>query len=270
MNQSVDNISTAELEAEITPWRIVMLILSFYCLAALVVDMSCHLGDELKRLLAFIDNAICCIFLTDFFVSLSAAPDKKLFMKWGWIDFLSSIPFLDYLRLGRLTHVIRIVRILRSVRSLKYILSFIFKNRIETTFAGIFLISVSFMMMSAILILSLENAQGSNIKTSMDAIWWVATTVTTVGYGDKYPVTDSGRMVAVLLMVVGITMFSTFTAYLSSQIIQMRRKKKDTEEIQMSHLLEEIRALRGEIKQLRENISSPSKADAGTPQKPKE
>ena len=72
---------------------------------------------------------------------------------------------------------------------------------------------------SSIAILQVETAPTSNIKTAEDAIWWAYTTITTVGYGDRFPVTTEGRFIATLLMTVGVGLFGTFTAYLASWFI---------------------------------------------------
>lgn len=80
---------------------------------------------------------------------------------------------------------------------------------------------------SSIAILEVEDAPESNIKTAEDAIWWTYTTITTVGYGDKYPVTTEGRLIAMTLMTFGVGLFGTFTAYISSMFVM---KTKNTDE----------------------------------------
>lgn len=72
---------------------------------------------------------------------------------------------------------------------------------------------------SSIAILQVEVDTNSNIKTSEDAIWWAYVTITTVGYGDKFPITTEGRMIVALLMTVGVGLFGTFTAYLASWFV---------------------------------------------------
>lgn len=68
---------------------------------------------------------------------------------------------------------------------------------------------------SAIAILQVERDPNSNIKTAEDALWWSYVT-TTVGYGDRYPVTTEGRLIASVLMTAGVGLFGTFTAYIAS------------------------------------------------------
>lgn len=73
---------------------------------------------------------------------------------------------------------------------------------------------------SSIAILEFETDVNSNIKTAEDAIWWSYVTITTVGYGDKFPITTEGRIIGAILMTTGVGIFGTFTALVSSWFIQ--------------------------------------------------
>lgn len=77
---------------------------------------------------------------------------------------------------------------------------------------------------SSIAILQVETKEASNIKTAEDALWWSYVTITTVGYGDKFPVTTEGRIIAMLLMTVGVGLFGTFTGYVASWLVESGRK----------------------------------------------
>jgi len=70
---------------------------------------------------------------------------------------------------------------------------------------------------------------GSNINTFGDAIWWSIASVTTVGYGDKFPITPDGRFIASLLMVVGIALFSALTALMAAWVMGERRLELESE-----------------------------------------
>jgi voltage-gated potassium channel len=85
----------------------------------------------------------------------------------------------------------------------------------------VLLVVVGLLFLGAWLVLLFENhAKGSNIHTYGDAIWWSVVTVTTVGYGDRFPVTPGGRGVAVVLMMVGIGLIGTLTATVASFFVQ--------------------------------------------------
>lgn len=145
-------------------------------------------------------------------------------MKWGWIDLISSIPMIDFLRVGRLFRLIRLFRILRAFRSMKHLVNHIFRNKTQGAFTSVFIISILIILFSAIAILQVEKDPNSNIKTAEDSIWWAYTTITTVGYGDKFPVTTEGRIIGMVLMTCGVGLFGTFTAYIASWFV---REKKE-------------------------------------------
>lgn len=186
---------------------------------------------EVTRLLNYIDNAICVIFLFEFVVRLRKAESKKAFLKWGWIDLIASIPTFPFMRAGRLFRLIRIIRILRAFRSARLIINHVFKNRVRGTLTSVSLIAVLVLLLSSIAILQFETAPDSNIKSAEDALWWSYTTITTVGYGDKYPVTTEGRLVAMVLMTVGVGLFGTFTAYVSSWFVRNKSGETENEQV---------------------------------------
>lgn len=196
--------------------NILIFVLSLYVLGALLIDTLWKLPEETSRLLNHIDNGICVVFLLDFVIRFSKAKNKIKFMKWGWIDLLSSIPAVDFLRAGRLFRLIRIFRILRAFRSAKQIVTHVFKNKAQGTFTSVSIIAVLLVLFSAIAILQVEKEPESNIKTAEDALWWAYVTITTVGYGDKFPITSEGRLISVVLMTGGVGLFGTFTAFASS------------------------------------------------------
>ena len=200
--------------------NLLILLLSFYVLIALLVDTIFHLPPEISKLLNYIDNIICVVFLFDFFVRFKKAESKLAFMKWGWIDLIASVPTFDFMRAGRLLRVIRLIRLIRAFRSTKHIVQHVFKNKIQGTLTSVAIIAVLMLLFSSVAILQFETAPDSNIKTAEDAIWWSYVTITTVGYGDKYPVTTEGRIIAVILMTVGVGLFGTFTAFVSSWFVK--------------------------------------------------
>jgi len=73
--------------------------------------------------------------------------------------------------------------------------------------------------------LSERTVEGSNIKTFSDGLWWAVTTVTTVGYGDRYPTTTEGRLLAVLLMVTGISLVGVITASVAAWFVKLSQEE---------------------------------------------
>ncbi len=200
-----------------------VIVLSVYVLAALFAGLLFKLPPEIAHLLGLADNAVCVFFLLEFCVRFYRAERKLAFLKWGWIDLVASIPQVSWLRAGRTLRLVRLLRILWAFRSTKHLLHHLFRSRVQGTFAAAALVAALMVVFSAIAILQVETRPDSNIKTAEDALWWAYSTITTVGYGDKYPVTGAGRLIAAALMTVGVGLFGTFTGFLASWFVQARQ-----------------------------------------------
>lgn len=232
--------------AKLSFLELLILLLSIYVLAALFAQTVLPLTPETDRLIDRIDFIICLVFVFEFFYRLYRAPSKWGFLKWGWIDLVASVPMFDLLRWGRLFRVVRILRILRAFRSTRRLVNHIFRNRARGTFAAVALISITLTLFSSIAILNFETEDDSNIKTPSDALWWSFATIATVGYGDKFPVTTGGRIVAAVLMTAGVGLFGTFTGYVATFFLEAEQKKEESE----------IHALAREVRLLREQVES--------------
>jgi voltage-gated potassium channel len=210
--------------------NLIIIVLSVYVLFALLVDTFFTLPSNIHDLLQIIDDGICFVFIYEFFHRLIIAENKLKFLKWGWIDLVSSIPSFPFIRFGRLFRLVRLLRILRAFRSVRVLAKHIFRNRVQGTMSLVTIITCLIVIFSSISILIVEKDPNSNIKSAEDAVWWSLVTVTTVGYGDKFPVTTEGRIIGVILMFVGVGMFGTFTAYVASWFTAGALKEKETKE----------------------------------------
>jgi voltage-gated potassium channel len=190
--------------------------LSIYVLIVLVFESFFHLPAETQKLLDYIDIFVCLFFFSDFTTGFIKANNKLSYMKWGWIDLVSSIPMVGVFRAGRVFRLIRLLRIVRAFKNIHQFLDYIFRNKAKGTLTMVGVFAFMLIIFSSIAILQVEDNPQSNIKTAEDAIWWSYVTITTVGYGDKFPVTMEGRMIASILMLAGISLFGTFTAYIAS------------------------------------------------------
>jgi len=199
---------------------VLVIFLSIYLLGALLIDAFFQLPEEIKSLLQIFDFLICAVFFLDFCIQFYQAENKLKFMKWGWVGLIASIPMVDFLKLGRLVRVIRILRIIKAFKSVKTFMDSFFLNKAKGTMNSVMIIAFMMIIFSSIIILQVEKAPESNISTAGDALWWAFVTITTVGYGDLYPVTLEGRLVAVVLMTTGVGLFGTFTAFVASWFVK--------------------------------------------------
>jgi voltage-gated potassium channel len=234
---------------DFSAWQVLMLFLSAYVLVALLIESVFKLDADAAELLQKVDFYVCMAFLIDFSVRFYQAPSKRAYMKWGWIDLLSSIPILDSFRMGRLVRIIRLIRILRALRSTRTLLGFFLRGR-SNSFAAVAAISFMLVVFSSIAVLQFEDGADANIKSPQDAFWWAYTTITTVGYGDRFPVSPEGRILACILMTAGVGLFGTFTGFIASLFVEPEIKREDSE-IQL--LTKEIQALRQEVRALQQN-----------------
>ena len=227
-------------------FQIALLFLSILLLATLAVDSFFVIPKEVSKVIDYFDSVVCVFFLIDFFVRLAKAESKWCFLKWGWIDLIASIPNVEFLRWGRMVRVLRVIRLLRTLRSLHRIFRMILGNKYETGVVSLGLTFLLLIVFSSISILIFEQQGNSNIRTSEDAIWWSISTVTTVGYGDKYPVTTEGRIVGIFLMIAGVGMFAGISGIVSSLFLGSHYHAK-TE-------LVEIKAQLAQMQETMENI----------------
>jgi Ion transport protein. len=246
--------SQTEAAKRLNPLEIITLILSIYVLVALLIERLISLPPDAVVLLDRIDCLICIVFLTDFFVRFTRAPSKLGFLKWGWIDFVSSIPVvgvfgrLDVIRAGRVVRIIRVVRLLRAFRSTKNLLGYLLRERKITSLTAATTVSLVLVIFAAIGVLQFETTEpGSNIKTAGDAFWWAFATVTTVGYGDRYPVSPEGRIVACIVMAIGVGLFGSFTGFIASLFVQ---PELNQDESAHERVLREMRSLDTKISSL--------------------
>jgi voltage-gated potassium channel len=201
----------AASDRAITPYQLFMLALCVWALVSLAAGSAIALDRETRTVLDYADNVVCGLFFLDFLVTFTRSPRRWHYLAtWGWVDLLSSIPTVDALRWGRAARLLRILRVLRALKSLRLIGGFVAAQRAQSAFLAALLIAVLLLVFSSLAMLQFEAGRGGSIQTAQDAMWWAVTTMTTVGYGDTYPTTAEGRLVAVFLMIAGIGVFGTF------------------------------------------------------------
>jgi voltage-gated potassium channel len=223
-------------------YQVFMLALCIYALVALGAEAAYPGGTEILQLLTYADTSVCALFFVDFCLSLYRAENRwRYFYTWGWLDLLSSIPTLDLARWGRAARIARIVRVLRGIRATRILAGLLIEKRRQSGILAAALLALLLLTLASISILQVETNTASNIKTAEDAIWWALTTITTVGYGDHYPVTSEGRFVAGILMCAGVGLFGMFSGFLASWFVAPETKQGQQD---IDSLRQEVRDLR--------------------------
>lgn len=225
-------------------YQIFMLVLCVYALLALGASELMPLDPAVLRVLAIFDLCVCAIFMIDFFMTLYRAPNRWLYLRtWGWIDFLSSIPVIEALRIGRLARVLRILRVLRALRATRVLIGYALARRADSVFFAMAIVALTMVVFASIAMLVFEANADGNIKTAEDALWWAIATITTVGYGDRYPVTTEGRAVATVLMTAGVGLFGTLSGVVASWFLQPEIREEDRSIDALREQIEQLRAL---------------------------
>lgn len=198
-------------------------ILSLIIMVLLILPLSAATIETLR----FYDNLICFVFLADFTYNLTGSKPKREYFLWrrGWLDLLGSIPSLGVfpaaglLRLARLSRLARIMRILNGQHR-KELVDDVLHNRSQYAVFITLFAAMLVLVTSSVLVVQFESkAPNANIKTGGDALWWSLVTITTVGYGDFFPVTTLGRMTAVFVMFSGVGIIGALASILASLLV---------------------------------------------------
>jgi len=206
-------------------YEIFISILSILSIVNLVLVYAAQ-EQAIATVLEVMNAVFSVIFLADFLYRIATAPSAGgyFFRHFGWADLLASMPFaqLKFLRIFRL---IRVYRLLRKVgiRTIGRALS---KDRAGSSLYVLLLMGIFVLEFGSLTMLRIEQyAPGANITTASDAIWYTIVTISTVGYGDQYPVTGAGRILGSGIIVVGVGIFGTFTGYLANFFLSPKRKE---------------------------------------------
>jgi voltage-gated potassium channel len=169
------------------------------------------------------------IFLGDFVYRLLTAQSKGryFFRQFGWADLLASLPFPQ----AKVLRVFRLVRVFRLLREhgIKPIIRSLVKDRAGSALLTLLLMGILVLEFGSLAILHIEqHATGANITSASDALWYIIVTISTVGYGDRFPVTNHGRLIGVLIIVIGVGIFGTFTGYLANVFLTPSARPADS------------------------------------------
>ncbi len=161
---------------------------------------------------------------------------KFAFSFWGLVDFLSILPFyvffflpdLSFIRILRLLRMLRLFRVSKYFHALKVIQNVVNEKREELILSFVFIFFV--LIISSSTVYYLEHEFQPNKFTSIPkAMWWGVNAMTTVGYGDMYPITPMGRFIGGLLAIAGVALFALPTGILASGFAEHIRKNQNTQ-----------------------------------------
>ncbi|OCH13243.1 MULTISPECIES: ion transporter [unclassified Aliivibrio] len=216
---------------DLKPMSLMSLILSFLSLIVISSLLFVPLEHNSRTMLITLDTIICGLFLFQLSIDFFRSKHKLQYLQDHWIDFIASIPIIEPVRYARIFHILRVFRLLRSSQSL---LKQIQSNRKEATIASILILMVTLISLGSVFMLMFEGKDpNANIHTAGDAVWWAFVTISTVGYGDHYPVTFAGKVLAVLVIISGVGIFGMISGLITSIITEpskIEKRKKEQED----------------------------------------
>lgn len=217
--------------------RVFALTVQFLILVSLVsftLDTLPNIGPTVKSVLGIIEYVTVAIFTLEYLLRIYVASNKLRFMFsfYGMVDLLAILPF--YISSGVDLRAVRVFRFLRLLRILKlarynsairrFHRAFVIVRE-ELALFGV--VALIILYLSAVGIYYFENeAQPDQFQSVLHSLWWAVTTLTTVGYGDMYPVTAGGKLFTFLVLIVGLGVVAVPTGLIASALTQARDEER--------------------------------------------
>jgi voltage-gated potassium channel len=250
--------TTSEARRESHSYSIFMLVLTVFSLVIMAL-LLLPLDDATIDALRVYDNVICVVFLVDFAVHLARSRPKRDYFitQRGWLDLLGSIPSFGFFpasalfRLARLSRLARVTRILRG-KNRRELVRDVLANRGEYALFITVLSAILVLSVSTLLVIQFESRSAdANITNGGDALWWAFVTITTVGYGDQFPVTALGRFVGVFVMFAGVGIIGSLASILASLLVPQPEPEADATGEASPTVADELASIRAELAALR-------------------
>ena len=240
-----------------------LLILAVAMVPLLVIPLLVDLPGAVDATIDAVDWFIWAVFAVEYAVRLFLSTDRWRYIRREWAALLIVIlPFLRPLRIVRSARALRLLRLFRLVAVAGEV-----GNKAKRLLARhklhyALVVTLAVVIGAAAVVLAVEEGHGGSINSFGDALWWAITTVTTVGYGDTFPVTAAGRGVAAALMVAGIALFGVLTANLAAFMLD---RDEEAAEPEKDERLDEI--LR-QLAELRTQLTDTRCASCAAPRQP--
>jgi len=235
--------------------EICIFVLIVFSILLLIIEVSLPIsgpvdwlgGRDAKELKSFffnLDVVFSVAFLFEYLIKLWIAPRKWYFIKTNWIDLLAIFPVLRVFRIGRAVRLLRLLRLLRLMRVGQLMQQRVsgMSDELQRRSAENLIIMV-YLLFSLIFgtvgVMVFEKGHNDGFQTLGDGLWWCVVTLTTVGYGDISPQTTGGKIVAVIIMFIGLSFYALLTGLLSTIIIE-RTKKNEAEGMEISNLSKHV------------------------------
>ena len=175
--------------------------------------------SDLAQICLIIGIFLSVIFISDFGYRFATANDRRWYFlhQYGYLDLLSSLP-IEQLKILRFARIIRVYRLMRRYGARTLVRTFV-AERAQSALLVLGFAIILLLEFGGWLEYRIESVAGGNIQSASDGVWYTFVTITTVGYGDRYPITNAGRLVGMLIMIAGVALFGTLTGYLANAFL---------------------------------------------------
>jgi voltage-gated potassium channel len=228
-----------------------LLVLAIAMIPLIAIPMTMDLDPAARRAIEWSDTGIWIAFGAELSFRTYLVERRSAYLTRHWFDVLIvALPFLRPLRVVRSARALRLVRVARlgpfAARTWASGRALLKRRGLQWVMLG----GLATMFAAAGAVTVFEHDSGGNIQNYGTGLWWAISTITTVGYGDTFPVSPQGRAVAVILMVVGITFVSWFTANVAAFLVE-HDAGSETKHVRMSDLMAKLESLEREVRLLR-------------------
>lgn len=211
-------------------------------LASLLIPSAYPFSHSLKTTFSILEVILWTLFAIEYLIRVIVAPNSWRFIKRHPIDLIIIIiPFSQ--------------GIWRSIRIIALSAYFIRKARnlfLTHNMIFLFFMTPLTLCVSGVLMYQAEvNAKGTNIKNFGDSLWLAITTMSTLGYGDRYPVTTNGKIIATLTIIVGVSLIGMLTAEIAVIFIGSRAQEVIRDKENFDKVIKQIQSLEEEVRNLR-------------------
>lgn len=226
-------MNAPDLSPRLVAWRrwtnVPLLCIAIGSLPLLLLEIVAHrLSDSDQTFLTAVNVTVFFAFAIDYVVELAVTYERKSYVRTQWASllivisqFLALLPALGFLGILRGARALRVIAALSRIVAIgaasKEQGRKFFREKAASVAFGI--AGLTLLSSAAAFTIAEDVGSGRRIGSFFDALWWAAATITTVGYGDIYPVTAAGRIIAVFTMVVGVSTLAVVTARIAQFLL---------------------------------------------------
>jgi voltage-gated potassium channel len=208
--------------------------------------------DEMRDVLPKVQNIhrldfiICLVFIAEFTVRIWKEEDRKGYFRTHWLEIPGMIPFTAF-KVSRTFRIFRLFRLVRVFSLMRRFSRLYLKRFVRNELQYMAVIVATILLISTYCIYFFEARENPMINGFGDAAWWSIVTVTTVGYGDKVPITPLGKVIGVILMFTGIGIIGVLSGTIASQLLRGYKTERETEDIDEAFRILKLRRAKGEV-----------------------